>query len=165
NNKKIGPFSLYSRGRFETMSGSPPSQETLGIFDIPNYYLIGAATPGREYMSPRGFSGEPRFGDKAYMGTLELRAPVVPISIVELVKLIKIGSPTFALITDFGNAWMKGEADQEMIITLGYEFRMSLKIVNVPLLTFSYGIAQEKYMWDDGQSPQSYFQMTLINPF
>ena len=165
NNKKIGPFSLYSRGRFETMNGSPPSQETLGIFDIPNYYLIGAATPGREYMSPRGFSGEPRFGDKAYMGTLELRAPVVPISIVELVKLIKIGSPTFALITDFGNAWMKGEADQEMIITLGYEFRMSLKIANVPLLTFSYGIAQEKYMWDDGQSPQSYFQMTLINPF
>jgi len=52
-----------------------------------------------------------------------------------------------------------------MIITLGYEFRMSLKIANVPLLTFSYGIAQEKYMWDDGQSPQSYFQMTLINPF
>ena len=107
----------------------------------------------------------PRFGDKAYMGTLELRAPVAPISIVELVKLIQIGSPTFALITDFGNAWTKDKANQEMIITLGYEFRMSLKIVNVPLLTFSYGIAQEKYMWDDGQSPQSYFQMTLINPF
>tara|TARA_B100002051_G_C16737023_1_gene641845 strand:- start:96 stop:3029 length:2934 start_codon:yes stop_codon:yes gene_type:complete len=165
NNQKIGPFSLYTRVRFEAMSGSPPAQETLGIFDIPNYYLIGATTPGREYMSPRGYFGQPRFGDQAYMGTLELRAPVLPISIVEFVKLIKIGSPTFALITDFGNAWIKGYADQEMIITLGYEFRMSLNITNVPLLTFSYGISQEKYMWDDGESPQSYFQMTLINPF
>jgi len=40
-----------------------------------------------------------------------------------------------------------------------------LNFANVPLLIFSYGVAQEKSMWSDGIDPEPYFQMTLINPF
>ena len=53
-NKKIGPFSLFSRSRFESIMGKPPNQEKLGIFDLPNLYIMGSSTPGREYMTPRG---------------------------------------------------------------------------------------------------------------
>ena len=38
-NRKLGPFTFYGRGRYEMMAGDPPSQETLGIVDIPNYYF------------------------------------------------------------------------------------------------------------------------------
>ena len=165
SNKKLGPFVLFSRGRYEMTGGVLPSQETLGIVNIPNYYLMGAMTPGREYMSPRGFAGEPRFGKRAFMGTLELRAPIIPISFAEFFKIIKLGSPTFALISDFGNAWNNQIDNQEMILTTGYEFRTSLMITNVPLIILSYGFAQEHAMWSDGIIPDSYFKMTLINPF
>ena len=63
NNKKLGPLSLFVRTRYEAMGGTPPSQETLGIVDIPNYYFAGAMTLGREYMSPRGYVSESRLGD------------------------------------------------------------------------------------------------------
>tara|TARA_B100000131_G_scaffold118361_1_gene115396 strand:- start:2237 stop:5182 length:2946 start_codon:yes stop_codon:yes gene_type:complete len=169
-NKKFGPFVLYARTRYEIMNGLPPSQEALGIVDIPNYYLMGSITPGREYMSPRGYEGSPRFGNNAYMGTFELRAPVIPINLVEVIKVLKFGSPTFALISDFGDAWYDDNASvldtkEETIITLGYEFRMALKISNIPLFIFSYGWAQEKDKWLNNIDPRSYFQMTLINPF
>jgi hypothetical protein len=164
-NKKLGPFAVYGRSRYEITNGIPPSQERLGIFDIPNYYFMGTTTPGREYMSPRGYKGDSRFGTKAYMGTLELRAPVLPLSLVEVLKVLKLGSPTFALISDFGNAWTSQENEQDFIVTTGYEFRLALNFANVPLLIFSYGIAQEKSMWSDGIYPEPYFQMTLINPF
>ena len=126
---------------------------------------MGAMTPGREYMSPRGFVGEPRLGKRAFMGTLELRAPIIPISFAEFFKIIKLGSPTFALISDFGNAWNNQIDNQEMILTTGYEFRTSLMITNVPLIILSYGFAQEHAMWSDGIIPDSYFKLTLINPF
>ena len=145
--------------------GDPPSQETLGIVDIPNYYFVGATTPGREYMSPRGFNGDPRLGEQAFMGTLELRAPVLPFSILEVLKGIKIGMPTFALISDLGNAWSNDRESQEIIITTGYEWRTSINIGDEPLLIFSYGWAQEQEQWDDGIEPDPYFQTTLINPF
>ena len=164
-NRKFGPFAVYGRARMETMGGTPPNQETLGIVDIPNYYLLGMSTPGREYMSPRGFSGEPRFGTRALMGTLELRAPVLPINMVEVIKILKLGSPTFALIRDFGNAWSSQKDKQDYIVTYGYEFRMALKFINIPFLIFSYGFAQEESMWSDDIEPEPYFQMTLINPF
>ena len=163
-NKKLGPFALYGRGRYEMMIGTPPSQETLGIVDLRNYYFTGATTPGREYMSPRGFTGAPRLGEKAFMSTFELRAPVLPISIFELLKSIKIGMPTFALISDMGNAW-SNNSPQEMIITTGYEWRASINIGNEPLLIFSYGWAQEQEKWSEGIQPEPYFQTTLINPF
>ena len=38
-NSKIGPFSLFSRLRFESIEGDYPKQELLGIFDIPNFIL------------------------------------------------------------------------------------------------------------------------------
>jgi hypothetical protein len=164
-NRKLGPFSFYGRGRYEMMAGTPPSQETLGIVDIPNYYLVGATTPGREYMSPRGFSGEPRLGEQAFMGTMELRAPVLPFSILEILKGIKIGMPTFAFISDIGNAWSNSSESQEMIITAGYEWRTSINIGNEPFLIFSYGWAQEPEQWKNGIEPEPYFQTTLINPF
>jgi len=164
-NRKLGPFSFYGRGRYEMMTGNPPSQETLGIVDIPNYYLVGATTPGREYMSPRGFTGDPRLGEQAFMGTIELRAPVLPFSILEILKGIKIGMPTFALIHDRGNAWSHNSESQEIIKTYGYEWRTSINIGNAPFLIFSYGWAQEWERWEEEIEPDPYFQTTLINPF
>ena len=66
---------------------------------------MGTITPGREYMAPRGFSGRPRFGNRAFMGTIELRTPILPVDFLELLNIIKLGSPTFALVSDFGDAW------------------------------------------------------------
>ena len=66
-------------------------------------------------MSPRGFSGTPRFGTRAFMGTFEFRLPVIPVSIVEVVKVLKLGSPTFALISDFGNTFSSTQKNQEMM--------------------------------------------------
>ncbi|MBT5747934.1 MAG: hypothetical protein HOI40_01300, partial [Candidatus Marinimicrobia bacterium] len=151
---------------------------TLGIFDIPNYYIAGAFVPGREYMSPRGFSGS-RYGDQAFMGTLELRVPMIPVNIVEIIKIIQIGNPTVALISDFGNAWNDADELQDMILTTGAEFRFALSLARSPLFIFSFGWAQspEKwgYDWDkylklnEGDivdfGPKPYFKMTLINPF
>ena len=177
-NRKVGPFSLYGRGRYERMSGDPPDQEKLGIIDIPNYYIAGTLTPGREYMTPRGYSGK-QMGDQAFMGTIELRAPVIPLDIIEVLKVIKFGKPTFALISDFGNAWNEGSKMGDLIITTGAEFRLSLILANAPLFIFSYGWAQSPEKWnkdweklyntDSGDAietgPKPYFQMTLINPF
>ena len=178
SNNKVGPFSLYTRGRYEKLSGDPLAQDTLGIFDIPNYYIAGAFVPGREYMSPRGFSGS-RYGDQAFMGTLELRVPMIPVNIVEIIKIIQIGNPTVALISDFGNAWNDADELQDMILTTGAEFRFALSLARSPLFIFSFGWAQspEKwgYDWDkylklnEGDivdfGPKPYFKMTLINPF
>jgi hypothetical protein len=116
-------------------------------------------------MSPRGFTGNPRLGEQAFMGTMELRAPVLPFSILEILKGIKIGMPTFALISDLGNAWSNNSESQEMIFTRGYEWRTSLNIGNAPFLIFSYGWAQEHEKWEEGIEPEPYFQTTLINPF
>jgi hypothetical protein len=177
-NRKIGPFSLYGRGRYEKLNGSPPPQEKLGIVDIPNYYIAGALTPGREFMSPRGYSGK-KMGDQAFMGTIELRAPVVPLNIIEVLKVIKFGKPTIALISDFGNAWNRDSKMGDWIVTTGAEFRLSLTLANAPLFIFSYGWAQSPEKWgndleklaemEEGDvidvGPKPYFQMTLINPF
>ena len=161
----MGFFSIYSRHRLEIMKGQPPNQEQLGIVNIPNYYLMGSTTPGREYMSPRGFDGEVRLGDKAYLGTIELRAPVLPIDIFQVFKVINFGKPTIALITDFGDAWNGNTSNQEVVVQSGVETRFSLSLTNVSLLTFSYGWAQSIDKWQKKVSPSSYFQLTLINPF
>ena len=73
--------------------------------------------------------------------------------------------PTFALISDFGNAWSNNSESQEIIFTRGYEWRTSLNIGNTPFLIFSYGWAQEHEKWEEGIKPEPYFQTTLINPF
>ena len=161
--QKAGPLSFYARGRYEKLSGVPLAQDTLGIFDIPNYYIAGSFVPGREYMSPRGFSGT-RYGDQAFMGTVELRAPAAPFQFVEILKIIQLGNPTVALISDFGNAWNNDDDKEDLIMTTGLEFRFALSLAKSPLFIFSYGWAQENNKWSDG-SPDPYFQMTLINPF
>ena len=147
------------------MGGTPPSQETLGIVDIPNYYFAGAMTLGREYMSPRGYVSESRLGDRAYIGTFEIRAPGLPFNIFEFVKIFGIGKPTFALISDIGYAWLSGGKVSDPIGTAGYELRLSLNVAKVPLFIFSYGWAQEFKDWSDNKAPNQYLQMTLINPF
>mgnify|MGYP000194504991 FL=1 len=176
--QKLGPFSVYGRGRYEKLSGNPLPQDTLGIFDIPNYYIAGAFVPGREYMSPRGFSGA-RYGDQAFMGTVELRAPAAPFQFVEILKIIQLGNPTVALISDFGNAWDNDGVKKDLIMTTGLEFRFALSLAKSPLFIFSYGWAQTPAEWGDdwkkyvnlkkGEKvdfgPHPYFQMTLINPF
>ena len=162
--QKAGPLSFYARGRYEKLSGIPLAQDTLGIFDIPNYYIAGSFVPGREYMSPRGFSDSLRYGDQAFMGTVELRAPAAPFQFVEILKIIQLGNPTVALISDFGNAWNNEEDMEDLIITTGLEFRFALSLAKSPLFIFSYGWAQENNKWSDG-FPDPYFQMTLINPF
>jgi hypothetical protein len=162
--QKAGPLSFYARGRYEKLSGIPLAQDTLGIFDIPNYYIAGSFVPGREYMSPRGFSDSLRYGDQAFMGTIELRAPAAPFQFVEILKIIQLGNPTVALISDFGNAWNNDEEKDDLIMTTGLEFRFALSLAKSPLFIFSYGWAQENNKWSDG-SPDPYFQMTLINPF
>ena len=164
-NKKIGPFSLFSRNRFESMSGKPPNQEKLGILDIPNFYIMGMFTPGREYMSPRGYKEPSRLGEMAYLGTLELRAPILPINIIDVFKLISVGKPTIALISDFGDAWSSDVEREDFIIQAGAELRASMSLANFPIFTFSYGWAQSMKDWNNEVTPESYFQLTLINPF
>ena len=177
-NQKLWPLSLYARGRFELMSGTPPPQDSLGLVDIPNFYLAGSYTPGREYMSPRGWSGA-RSGDRAIMGTLELRFPAVPFNVIEILKIFKLGQPTFALISDFGNAWKQGQAKDDMVITTGAEFRFSFSLGNFSMLIFNYGWAQSPEAWKNDfnklsentnlkkikAGPRPYFRLTLINPF
>ena len=163
-NNKLGPFTLYGRLRYETINGTPPTQDSLGIFNIPNFYLMGSVTPGREYMSPRGYTGS-RFGTEAFMGTFEFRLPIVPINIIEAFRVLKLGRPTFALITDFGNAWSNAKETEEIIITTGAEFRFSINLAAAPIFIFSYGWAQEPKEWEADNNPNPYLQLTLINPF
>jgi len=127
--------------------------------------LMGSQTPGREYMSPRGYSRESRKGKNAYMGSVEFRAPVLPLNIIEVLKVINFGRPTVALISDFADAWTPGENHQKLIIQAGAEFRFSILLTTLPVLTFSYGWAQSIEDYRNNVIPNSYFQLTLINPF
>ena len=126
-------------------------------------------------MSPRGYGGD-QVGDQAFMGTVEFRAPVLPLNIIEVLKFIQFGRPTFALFSDFGRIT---DSKKEMILTTGAELRFSILIANSPVFMFSYGWAQTPEQWgedwdktndqDYDQSleigPKPYFQMTLVNPF
>ena len=113
------------------------------------------------------------------MGTVELRAPAAPFQFVEILKIIQLGNPTVALISDFGNAWNNDEDKEDLIMTTGLEFRFALSLAKSPLFIFSYGWAQSPKKWgndfkklaemEEGDvidvGPKPYFQMTLINPF
>ena len=169
-NNKLGPFSIFGRLRFEALDGDPPNQESLGIYDIPNFYISGVSTPGREYMSPRGYrksNNEYYQGNRAYMGTLEFRTPVLPISVFEALKVFKIGMPSIVLFSDFGSAWENNFNSENIIITSGSELRLSFNLISEPIFIFSYGWAQEIDMWSekDFQIPKPYLQLSLINPF
>tara|TARA_Y100001968_G_scaffold2349_1_gene1988 strand:+ start:494 stop:3439 length:2946 start_codon:yes stop_codon:yes gene_type:complete len=168
-NNKLGPFSIFGRIRFEALDGDPPNQESLGIYDIPNFYIMGVSTPGREYMSPRGYrKGDSEYyqGNRAYMGTLELRTPVLPISVFEALKVFKIGMPSFVLFSDFGSAWENNFNSENIIITSGAEIRLSFNLISEPIFIFSYGWAQDTENWfGDPHIPEPYLQLSLVNPF
>ena len=172
-NSKIGPFSLFSRLRLESIEGDYPNQELLGIFDIPNFYIAGVSTPGREYMSPRGYVKRPvreyKTGTKAMMTILELRTPALPISIFEALKIFRIGMPSLVVFTDIGNAWTNVFRGDESIATSGAEIRLSFNIISEPLFIFSYGRALntenlfKENPYKLGSEP--YLQLSLVNPF
>ena len=169
-NSKIGPFTLFSRLRLESIEGDYPNQESLGIFDIPNFYIMGVSTPGREYMSPRGYIKKPvgdyKTGSKAMMTTLELRTPALPISIFEALKIFKIGMPSLVVFTDIGNAWTNAFRGHESIATSGAEIRLSFNLISEPLFIFSYGWAQDAENWfKESRIPEPYLQLSLVNPF
>ena len=170
-NSKIGPFTLFSRLRLESIEGDYPNQDSLGIFDIPNFYIMGVSTPGREYMSPRGYIKRPESdyetGSKAMMAILELRTPALPISIFEALKIFKIGMPSLVVFTDIGNAWTNVFRGHESIATSGAEIRLSFNLISEPLFIFSYGWAQDAKNWfkDKSHIPEPYLQLSLVNPF
>ena len=170
-NSKIGPFSLFSRLRLELIEGNYPSQESLGVFDVPNFYIMGTSTPGREYMSPRGYikkpMGEYKTGTKAMMATLELRTPALPISIFESLRVFKVGMPSVVVFTDIANAWTNVFRGHETIASSGAEIRLSFNLLSEPLFIFSYGWAQETEIWlkDKPNKPEPYLQFSLVNPF
>ena len=164
-NSKVGPFSLFSRLRLESIKGHYPDQEILGIFGIPNFYIMGVSTPGREYMSPRGYRpnvNQYKRGTKATMATLELRTPAIPISIFESLKIFKIGMPSLVFFTDIGNAWTNVLDLQKSVATTGAEIRLSFNLISEPLFIFSYGWAES---WTGTNKPESYLQLSLVNPF
>ena len=175
-NKKIEFLAFYFRLRFEKVSGSYPPQEQPGLVNIPNYYFAGQYVPGREYMSLRGWSNM-RLGNNAFMGTTEIRLPILPLNILEFFRTLKLGQPTFAIISDFGNAWNNNKQLDPLIITAGIEARLSILLRDVPILTLSYGLAQRPKEWENSfkgfiksnkqgfNFPEPYFRLVLINPF
>ena len=116
-------------------------------------------------MSPRGYNGEPRKGSNAYIGSVEFRAPALPLNVIEVFRVINFGRPTVALISDFADAWTPGDNRQELIIQAGAELRFSVLLTTLPVLTFSYGWAQSIENYKSNITPDPYFQLTLINPF
>ena len=175
-NKKIDFSAFYFRFRYEKINGSFPSQEQPGLVNIPNYYFAGQYVPGREYMSLRGWSNS-HLGDNAFMGTTEIRLPILPINILQLFSTLKLGQPTIAIISDFGNAWNNAKQLNPTIFTAGMEARFSILFRDFSIITISYGLAQRPKDWkntfkgfvesneQDINFPEPYFRLVLINPF
>ena len=127
-------------------------------------------------MTLRGWSNT-RLGNNAFIGTTEIRFPILPLNILELLSTLKLGQPTFAIISDFGNAWNNNTYSNSIIFTSGIEARFSILFRDFPILTLSYGLAQETENWvhtfkdvfelneKNISLPEPYFRLVLINPF
>jgi len=164
-NKKLGPTVLYVRGRYEIISGNPPAQETAGLVDIPSNYYAGQIVFGKEHMSPRGWGGS-NLGDRAFMGSAELRSPLLNLSVLEIMRVIKAGKLSFSCVSDFGKVW--GSPNNNWIITTGLEARLAIIIGNMPLFIYSAGIAQTIDQWSENpraEGVQPYIRLALVNPF
>lgn len=164
-NQKVGPFTFYSRARYENISGSPPNQETTGLVDIPTNYFAGQIILGKEHMSPRGYTGS-ILGSSAFIGTAEFRSPLINLNIIQILKIIKAGKISFSMISDYGKVW--GSENENWVVTAGIESRISLLIGNFPLLVYSAGIAQTTNDWSknpDAKNVDPYFRLALVNPF
>jgi hypothetical protein len=164
-NKKIGPTVLYIRGRYEIVSGNPPAQETAGLVDIPSNYYVGQIVFGKEHMSPRGWEGS-NLGDRAFMGSAELRSPLLNLNVLEIMRIVKAGKLSFSCVSDFGKVW--GSQNNDWIVTAGLEARLAIIIGNMPLFIYSAGIAQTLDQWSENPSAegiQPYIRLALVNPF
>jgi hypothetical protein len=65
------------------------------------------------------------------------------------------------LVSDFGNAWWASEkTKQDMIVTAGYELRISLGPI-----VLSGGEAQQIEEWNDNKKPLRYYRFALTAPF
>ena len=101
--------------------------------------------------------------------TIELRK-ALPFSIPIEFLGIKPGKMTGAIFQDLGqvdgNDWDNNPCcTNSAIHTLGYEIKVPLMSSNTPIVFFSYGEAQTFDAWENGENPNSYFQMSLVNPF
>ena len=164
-NKGLGPATLYLRGRYEKISGQPPAQETAGLVDIPTNYYAGQFVLGKEHMSPRGWEGA-NLGDRAFMGTAEIRSPLIDLSLFEILKIVKAGKLSFACISDFGRVW--GSQKSDWVATAGVEGRLALIFGNMPVVIYSMGIAQTFDQWSENPNAEGigpYVRLALVNPF
>jgi len=163
SNAPLGPLTLYGRYKFQTLGGTPPSQEYIGFTEDIPIYFPGQGTLGWfENMSPRGWSGDVVFGDKIHFSTLELRFPLMPSLPINILG-ITLGDITGAVISDYGRVW--GFDNDTEIITAGYEAKIALKLGSIPFFFLSVGEAQEIENWESNKEPTSYVRFALINPF
>jgi len=122
---------------------------------------MGGAVSFPETHNIRGWDGV-RMGNKLIFGTAEFRFPFIselPINVLGFT----LGSMTGALFTDFGNVWVDEQTD--LITTAGYELKVALKLGSAPIFIFGIGEAQRISEWQDGNNPNYYARLSLINPF
>jgi hypothetical protein len=98
------------------------------------------------------------------MGTVEFRSPGIKLNLAQAL-IFQLSDLSFALISDFGNAWQSGETQEDILVTAGYELRATLRLMKMPLFVIGFGQAQTIDAWKNEVSPSSYFRLTLINPF
>ncbi|MEE8437735.1 MAG: hypothetical protein V3S22_05295, partial [Candidatus Neomarinimicrobiota bacterium] len=150
-NLSLGETALYFRLKTVLLNGSPPAQNYVGLTDDQPLYLpiplptLSLIMP--ENHNPRGWKGY-RLGNRLIFGTLEYRLPVLP-------KFISL-----AVFSDYANSWTAGEKIPELIVTGGYEGRLTL-----PFFSISAGVAQTRQEWNLKNKPNKYFRLVLINPF
>ncbi|MBC8346570.1 MAG: PD40 domain-containing protein [Candidatus Marinimicrobia bacterium] len=150
-NLPVGKTALYFRLKTVIQSGQPPKQDYVGLTDDAPIYIGGNQILLNRFLPEnhnlRGWSGH-RLGNRLIFGSLEYRLPIAP-------KVL-----SFNLISDYGNAWTHNEDKEEMMISAGYEIRLSLG----PFI-LSGGKAQLFDDWESGKKPIQYFRLVLTNPF
>ncbi|MBN4081388.1 PD40 domain-containing protein [Caldithrix abyssi] len=150
-NLPIGKSAIYFRLKTIIQSGQPPEQDYVGLTDDKPIYINGNQVLLNNFLpenhNPRGWSGY-RSGDRLIFGSMEYRLPIVP-------KAVSLN-----FISDFGNAWYGGKEKENMVVTAGYELRLSLG----PFI-LSGGEAQLLENWDKNEKPTRYYRLALTNPF
>jgi len=150
-NLPFGKTALYLRLKTIIQSGQPPKQDEVLLTDDKPIYLGNGHTFLNEFLpenhNPRGSTGF-RLGDRLIFGSVEYRLPIAP-------KFLSLN-----LISDFGNAWYSGKEKEDMIVTAGYELRLSLGPI-----VLSGGEAQLlKDLGDKTKKPIRYFRLAMTNP-
>ena len=150
-NVNLGGSLLYFRLKTLSSNGKLPPQDYIGLTEDQPFYINGVGDISEtfpENHNPRGWSGF-RLGDRLIYGSLEYRLPISP-------KVFSLN-----LVSDFGNAWWASEkTKQDMIVTAGYELRLSLGPI-----VLSGGEAQQIEEWNDNKKPLRYYRFALTAPF